>query len=84
MGSLREFGIPTPMVRSDLRRDMVGVPKISGPQERERERCGVPRGNVFTTGDPQSLVGNPVPRDESELRPSARISRKRERSQLCV
>jgi hypothetical protein len=26
------------MVRSDLRRDMVGVPKISGPQERERER----------------------------------------------
>jgi hypothetical protein len=24
---------PTPMVRPDLRRDMAGVPKISGPQE---------------------------------------------------
>jgi hypothetical protein len=40
------------MVRPELRRDMVGVPKISGPQERERERerCGAPRGNVFTMG----------------------------------
>jgi hypothetical protein len=27
---------PTPMVRPDLRRDMVGIPKISAPQERER------------------------------------------------
>jgi hypothetical protein len=26
---------PTPMVRPDLRRDMVGVTEISGPQERE-------------------------------------------------
>jgi hypothetical protein len=43
---------PTPTVRPDLRRDMVSIPKISSPksQERERERCGVPRGNVFTTG----------------------------------
>jgi hypothetical protein len=31
------------------------------------------RGNVFTTRGPQSLVGNPVPRDESELQPSTRI-----------
>jgi hypothetical protein len=37
----REFeGIwdgPTPMVRPDLRRDMTGIPKITGPQERERD-----------------------------------------------
>jgi hypothetical protein len=26
------------MVRSDLRRDMAGIPRISGPPERERER----------------------------------------------
>jgi hypothetical protein len=30
-------------------------------------------------GSPQSVVGNPVPRDGSEPRPSARISRKWER-----
>jgi hypothetical protein len=66
------------MVRPDLRRDMAGVPEISGPQERE-SRCGAPRGNVFTRGwggCSQSLEGNPVPRDESKLRPSARILRK--------
>jgi hypothetical protein len=63
------------MVKPDLRRDMVGVPEISGPQERE-SRCGAPRGNVFTMGGPQSLVGNPVPRDDSEPRPSTRILRK--------
>jgi hypothetical protein len=28
---------PSTMVRPDLRRDMVGIPKISGPQEREQE-----------------------------------------------
>jgi hypothetical protein len=27
---------PTPMVRPDLRRDMAGIPEISGPQEREK------------------------------------------------
>jgi hypothetical protein len=32
-----------------------------------------PRGNVFITGGPQSLVGNPVPRDKSELQPSTRV-----------
>jgi hypothetical protein len=26
------------MVRPDLRRDMSGVPEVSGPQDRERER----------------------------------------------
>jgi hypothetical protein len=40
------------MVWPDLKRDMAGIPKISGTQERERERererCGVPRGNLFT------------------------------------
>jgi hypothetical protein len=78
---------PTLMVRPDLRRDMVGVPEISGPQERERER----EREMWSTqrerllhGGPQSLVGNPIPRDKSEPRPSARMSRKRERSQLCV
>jgi hypothetical protein len=45
----------------------------------EREKCGAPRRNIFTTGGPQSLVGNPVPRDESESRTSARILRKWER-----
>jgi hypothetical protein len=68
------------MVRPDLRRDMAGIPKISGPQERERERererCGALRGNVFAMGCPQSLVGNLVPREENKPRPSARILRK--------
>jgi hypothetical protein len=54
---------PIPLVRPDLRRDMVGVPEIPGPQERE-SRCGAPRGIIFTMGGPQSLVENPVPRDE--------------------
>jgi hypothetical protein len=66
---------PTPMVRPHLRRDMAGVPKSQ--VLRSESRCGVPRGNVFATaGGPQSLLGNPVPRDGSEPRPSARISRK--------
>jgi hypothetical protein len=37
------------MVRPDLRRDMAGVPEISGPQEREMWNT-TPRENVFTTG----------------------------------
>jgi hypothetical protein len=40
---------PTPMVRSDLRRDMPGVSKISGPQERKREMWNT-QVNIFTTG----------------------------------
>jgi hypothetical protein len=40
---------PTPMVRPDLKRDMVGVPEISGPQERE-SRCGAPGRNIFLMG----------------------------------
>jgi hypothetical protein len=54
------------MVRPDLRRDMAGIPKISGPQERERN-VEHPEGTSSPWGDPQFLVGNPVPRDESEL-----------------
>jgi hypothetical protein len=42
------------MVRPDLRRDMVGIPEISGPQERERERerenVEHPEGMVFIMG----------------------------------
>jgi hypothetical protein len=63
------------MVRPDLRRDMAGVPEISGPQEREREMQSTQRERLHH-GGPQSLVGNLVPRDRSELRVSARISRK--------
>jgi hypothetical protein len=69
------------MVRPDLRRDMVCVPEISGPQRRERERerervlWSTQRERLHHRG-PQSLVGNPVPRDGSEPRPSARILRK--------
>jgi hypothetical protein len=57
MGSMKEFGWSNSHGEADLRRDMVGIPKISGPQERERERCGVPRRNVFSTvpsGEPSS------------------------------
>jgi hypothetical protein len=63
------------MARPDLRRDMVGVPEISGPQEKEREMWHTQR-ECLHHGGPQSLVGNPVPRDESELKPSTRISKK--------
>jgi hypothetical protein len=58
---------------------MVGFPKISGPQERERERereMWSTQRECLHPGGPQSLVGNLVPRDESEPRSSARISRK--------
>jgi hypothetical protein len=62
------------MVRPDLRRNMVVVPKISGPQERERD-VEYPEGMSSPQGL-QSIVGNPVPRDRSKPRPSATISRK--------
>jgi hypothetical protein len=39
------------MMRPDLRRDMAGIPEISGPQERELWNT-TPRGNIFTTGSP--------------------------------
>jgi hypothetical protein len=50
---------PTPMVRPDLRRDMVGVPEISGPQERERdvehlEGTSSPWGSTVPSGEPNS------------------------------
>jgi hypothetical protein len=41
---------------------MAGVPKISGPQEREREMWNTQRECLHHGGSPQSLVGNPVPR----------------------
>jgi hypothetical protein len=47
------------MVRPDLRRDLAGIPEISGPQE--RERCGVPRGNIFTPGGGGSTVPSGEP-----------------------
>jgi hypothetical protein len=49
------------MVRPDLRRDMAGIPEISGPQERERERerYEAPRGNIFTTGGSTVPSGEP-------------------------
>jgi hypothetical protein len=50
---------PTPMVRPDLRRDMVGIPKISFPQERERnveypEGTSSPQGSTVPSGEPGS------------------------------
>jgi hypothetical protein len=66
---------------------MAGIPKISGPQEREREMWKTtPRRNVFTTRGSTVPSGEPgFPRDESKLRPSARVFEEiRERLQLCV
>jgi hypothetical protein len=84
MGSLREFGMVQFPWRPDLRRDIVGVPDISGPQKRKREMWSTQR-ECLHHGGSQSLVGNPVPRDESELRPSTRIFEKmREQLQLCM
>jgi hypothetical protein len=65
---------PTPMVRSDLRKDMVGIPKISGPQERERKVEHSEGTSLYRF--PQSLVGNQVTRDKIKLRPSAMFLRK--------
>jgi hypothetical protein len=75
------------MVRPDLRRDMVGIPEISVPLERERERerdrererererdVEYPEGMSSPWGF--TVLGNLVPMDGSELRPSTRISRK--------
>jgi hypothetical protein len=63
------------MVRPDLRRDMVGVLEISGLEETEREMWSTQREHLHH-GAPQSLVGNPVPRDSNKPRPSTRILRK--------
>jgi hypothetical protein len=55
------------VVRPDLRRD--GRRPRDIRSSGERERCGAPRGNIFTMqgeGQAQSLVGNPVPRDKRE------------------
>jgi hypothetical protein len=55
------------MVRPDLRRDMAGIPEISGPQERERDvEHNTQRESLHhTQGGPQSLVGNLVPRTKA-------------------
>jgi hypothetical protein len=54
---------PIPMVRPDLRRDMTGIPKISGLRERERERerdvehpegLSSPWGSTVPSGEPGS------------------------------
>jgi hypothetical protein len=52
-----------PWWRPDLRRDMSGIPKISDPQERERNvEYNAQRECLHhRVGAPQSLVGNPVP-----------------------
>jgi hypothetical protein len=63
---------PISMVRPDLRRDMVGVPKISVPQE----RVGVQHPGGMSSSLESTVLGNPVPRDGNEPRPSTRISRK--------
>jgi hypothetical protein len=64
----------------------MGVPEISGPQEREREMWKTtPRRNIFTTRGSTVPSGEPSSRDESELRLSARVFEEmRERPQLCV
>jgi hypothetical protein len=38
------------MMKPDLRRDMAGVPKISGPQEREREMWSIQRERLHHGG----------------------------------
>jgi hypothetical protein len=45
------------MVRPDLRRDMVGIPKISVLQERERD-VEYPKGTSSPRGS--TVLGNPV------------------------
>jgi hypothetical protein len=60
------------MVRPDMRRDMVGIPEISVLQE------SVDVGHLGETSSSRgpTVLGNSVPRDRSEPRPSARILRK--------
>jgi hypothetical protein len=48
---------PISMVRPDLRRDMVGIPKISVLQERERD-VEYPKGTSSPRGS--TVLGNPV------------------------
>jgi hypothetical protein len=49
---------PTLMVRPDLRRDMAGIPEISGPQEREREMWNTQR-ECLHHGGPTVPSGEP-------------------------
>jgi hypothetical protein len=51
---------------------MTGIPEISVPQERvDMEHPGGTSSSLGPT-----VLGDPVPRDKSEWRPSARILRK--------
>jgi hypothetical protein len=66
---------------------MAGIPEISGPQEREREKCGKqPPREHLSTGMSTVPSGEPsFPQDESKLQPSARVFEEmRERPQLCM
>jgi hypothetical protein len=65
---------------------MAGIPKISGPQEREREMWKTtPRRNVFTKGGSTVPSGEPSSWDKSKLLPSARVFEEmRERVQLSM
>jgi hypothetical protein len=74
------------MVSPDLRRDMAGIPEISGSQERERNvehntqrKCLHHRGFRVLNGEPSSW-------DESKLQPSTRFfeeKRERDHSSVC-
>jgi hypothetical protein len=60
---------------------MAGVPKYQ-VLRREREMWSTQRERPLHWG-PQSLVGNLVPRDRSELRPSKDFEEMRDRSSEC-
>jgi hypothetical protein len=68
------------MVRPDLRSNMAGIPDISVPQETvDMEHLG------RTCSSQGSIVlGNSVPRDGSELRPSTRIGNEKEITALLA
>jgi hypothetical protein len=67
---------------------MVGIPEISGPQEREREGNveNNPQRERLDHGDVHSPKwGTQFSPGESELQPSTRVFKEmRERPQLCV
>jgi hypothetical protein len=59
---------PTPKVRPDLRRDMVGIPEISGPQERERDVEHTTQREHLHHGGATVPSGEPGSWDKNELR----------------
>jgi hypothetical protein len=65
---------------------MAGVPKISGPQERERNVENNPQRECLDHGNSTVPSGEPGSPEESELRPSARVfeeMRERKHSSVC-